>query len=360
MSKIFISHSSEDNEFARKLANYLRRDGADVWIHYTQLVVESNLPKAIRKAIAWSDVVLLVWSKFAAPSSCIHLELYSAMMFKKNIILCQVDDTQKWDNLERFQQINFENFDHGYFDLAESLHIVLSDEVLEYLCKNFENSAAANQELVNSLETINFADDKGTSAIASDTAIENFEASETYEDFEESLAFESDPKPTKLYRDQPGQVSEEDVAVMIERHKFFDKKKNENGHYRAKTFEFREINGEKIVFDPDSGLMWQRSGSLRSMWFESARQWIEELNRIGYAGYKDWRLPTLEEAMSLMKKQRINGDMHVDLVFDKNQISIWTSDMTAAGSRSWVVFFNYGSCYANCFDFNNFVRAVRS
>jgi hypothetical protein len=360
MSKIFISHSCEDNEFARKLANYLRRDGADVWIHYTQLVVESNLPKAIRKAIAWSDVVLLVWSNSASCSSCIHLELYSAMMFKKNIIICQVDDTQKWDNLERFQQIDFTKFDHGYFDLAESLHIVLSDDVLEYLCQNFERSVEANQESENSFETVNFTIEEGSSAEVSNYAIEDFRAEVINEAVEESIIFESDSIPMNPYRDEPRQLSEEDVAVMIARHKFFDKKKNENGYDIVKMFEFREINGEKIVFDPDSGLMWQRSGSLRSMWFESAKQWIEELNRIGYGGYNDWRLPTLEEAMSLMKKQRLNGDMHIDLMFDKNQISIWTSDVTSAGSRSWVVFFNYGSCYANCFDFNNFVRAVRS
>ncbi|HEX9974426.1 MAG TPA: DUF1566 domain-containing protein [bacterium] len=348
MSNIFISHSYEENEFARKLANYLRRDGADVWIHYTQLVVESNLPKAIRKAIAWSDVVVLVWSNSAACSSCIQLELYSAMMFKKTIIICQTDATKKWDNLEGFQQINFADFDQGYFDLVESLHIVLSDDVLEYLHHSFQRTPQENHELENSFETVNFADEEGS---RNDTRNETVEILTVNE-------YES--RTMNMYRDAPKQLCDEDVAAMIARHKFFDKKKNENGHDIVKTFEFREINGEKVIFDSDSGLMWQKSGSLRSMWLETAKQWIEELNRISYAGHNDWRLPTLEEAMSLMKKERLNGDMHIDLMFDKNQTSIWTSDMTTAGSRAWVVFFNYGSCYANCFDFNNFVRAVRS
>jgi hypothetical protein len=348
MSNIFISHSYEDNEIARKLANYLRRDGADVWIHYTQLVVESNLPKSILKAIAWSDVILLVWSNSAACSSCIQLELYCAMMFKKTIIICQTDDTKKWDNLEGFQQINFADFDHGYFDLVESLHIALSDDVLEYLQQSIQQAPQENYELEHSFETINFAVDEGVS-------------NDTRNEAEEVLTInEYETKTMNAYRGESKQLSEEDVAAMVARHKFFDKKKNENGHDVMKTFEFREINGEKLIFDSDSGLMWQKSGSVRSMWFENARQWIEELNRIRYAGFNDWRLPTLEEAMSLMKKERLNGDMHIDLMFDKNQTSIWTSDLTTAGSRAWVVFFNYGSCYANCFDFNNFVRAVRS
>jgi|GEM_PF-2420151 len=348
MPNIFISHSNEDNEVARRLANYLRRDGADVWIHYTQLVVESNLPKAIRKAIAWSDVMVLVWSNSAASSSCIHLELYSALMFKKRIILCQMDATKRWDNLEGFQHIDFIQFDHGYFELIESLQMNLSEDILDYLYQNIQVSAPAQFELANSLQTVNFANDAGQTGDPIDELIEA------------PILMENDPSATSLYRRQPKQLSEDEVATMLERHNFFDKRKNENGFATAKAFEIQEINGEAVIVDSESGLMWQKSGSLRSMWFESAQQWIAELNRTGYAGYDDWRLPTLEEAMSLTKKERRNGDIYIDAMFDKNQTSIWTADVTMTGSRAWVVFFNYGSCFPNCFDFNNYVRAVRS
>ena len=54
--------------------------------------------------------------------------------------------------------------------------------------------------------------------------------------------------------------------------------------------------------------MWQQSGSSERMQFEDAKKWITELNLKGFAGFNDWRLPTLEEAMSLMEPEQKNGN----------------------------------------------------
>jgi hypothetical protein len=147
---------------------------------------------------------------------------------------------------------------------------------------------------------------------------------------------------------------------MIEKYNFFDLKRNENGLGIEKQLEIQEVKDEKLIIDQLSGLMWQQAGSLESMWYKEAKSWIEDINRNSYAGYNDWRLPTLEEAMSLMKNEKGNDGLYIDTLFDSKQLWIWTSDLSDNASRVWVVFFNYGSCYVNCFDFNNFVRAVRS
>ena len=127
-----------------------------------------------------------------------------------------------------------------------------------------------------------------------------------------------------------------------------------------RKLDVREVNDTQIVIDHASGLTWQRVGSKNLMWFDRVNEWIEELNKIGYAGFQDWRLPTLEEAMSLMINNGRNNGVFIDPVFDSTQKSIWTSDLSQNGTRSWVVFYNLGSCFENCFDINNFVRAVRS
>lgn len=372
MLNVFISHSSEDNEVARKMANYLRRDGAEVWIHYTQLIIESVLPKTIRRAIAASDVVLLIWSRSTMSASCIQSELYSALMFKKPIILCQIDDARKWDSLEGLQQISFVRFDQGYFELASCLHIQISEKFLSQFYKSFEATPVLDQDTFNDGEQGVYAQGAESTAAAPERQakadlvldLDVFTEPEQLPAIEiapvnESPILLADFKKKKGYREQPAQLSEADVTEMICSYNFFDAKKNENGNQNIKMLEYRAVRGEEVVFDHDAGLMWQKSGSVQSMWFDKATQWIEALNRIGFAGYHDWRLPTLEEAMSLMKKERLNGDIYIDSTFNKNQTSIWTSDLTTAGSRAWVVFYNYGSCYANCFDFNNFVRAVR-
>lgn len=114
------------------------------------------------------------------------------------------------------------------------------------------------------------------------------------------------------------------------------------------------------MMDHEAGLMWFKSGSTQSFWYEDARGWILTLNQNRLGGFADWRLPTLEEAMSLMQRHPLNQGLYLDNAFDQLQSSIWTADIAPGGTRAWVVFFNYATCLANCFDFAHYVRPVRS
>jgi len=93
------------------------------------------------------------------------------------------------------------------------------------------------------------------------------------------------------------------------------------------------------VIDHATGLTWQQSGSKETMSFAEAEKYIQKLNGQEYAGHNDWRLPTLEEAMSLMEPSTKNGDLYIDPVFDKTQRWIWTADKREAGV-AWVVSFH--------------------
>jgi hypothetical protein len=144
--------------------------------------------------------------------------------------------------------------------------------------------------------------------------------------------------------------------------KIIDKYMNENGSGFKHNYEIQTLNGDKVVIDRASELMWQQGGSNEYMYYEPAKKWIADLNRRGYAGFKDWRLPSLEEAMSLMESKKMNGDLYVDPVFDKIQRWIWTADPVAGSEAAWVVSFNGGRCVPNDLyvDDDIFVRAVRS
>jgi hypothetical protein len=93
------------------------------------------------------------------------------------------------------------------------------------------------------------------------------------------------------------------------------------------------------------------------MTYADAENYIRELNKKGVAGYNDWRLPTLEEAMSLMELSKKNGDLYIDPVFDKTQRWIWTADKFPAGV-AWVVGFYGGHCLYGLY-VSRYVRAVR-
>jgi hypothetical protein len=312
MPKIFISHAWEDNEISRKLVGQLRRDGAEIWIYYTHIEIGNRLPEFIRKAIEWCDIFVLLWSKSVTNSFCVNLEWQHALNLKKRIILCLLDDAKQSASFNGLLYVNFSNFEQGYDNLTHLLNLNITDD------KEQEDIPDENENIIKPILT-----------------------------------------PIK-FREEPRKLSDDDVSTMIEKYNFFDLKRNENGLGIEKQLEIQEVKDEKLIIDQLSGLMWQQAGSLESMWYKEAKSWIEDINRNSYAGYNDWRLPTLEEAMSLMKNEKGNDGLYIDTLFDSKQLWIWTSDLSDNASRVWVVFFNYGSCYVNCFDFNNFVRAVRS
>ena len=130
-----------------------------------------------------------------------------------------------------------------------------------------------------------------------------------------------------------------------------------NHDYNPKT-----IRRRKVVVDNATGLMWHKGGSGRRFTWVDAKGWIESLNSEGYAGYQDWRMPTLEEAVSLLEPSKKNGDLYIDPIFSNKQQWIWTGDKFGTEAM-WHVNFSYGSVYwglvNSSYIFSN-VRPVRS
>lgn len=170
------------------------------------------------------------------------------------------------------------------------------------------------------------------------------------------------------FRSEPIEnLSKESVKFMLRRYNFYCKEydwnkefSNPQGSGFQNNFEPQIKGGDSVILDHASSLMWQQSGSNDFMNYKSAQEYIRQLNQgEGFAGYRDWRLPTLEEAMSLMEPTQMNGDLYIDPKFDKQQRWIWTSDHFSA-SFAWVVGFHYGLCNINVISgYDLYVRAVR-
>ena len=101
--------------------------------------------------------------------------------------------------------------------------------------------------------------------------------------------------------------------------------------------QFRLV-GKYVVYDKSTQLYWQVSGS-RDMNYNSIHKYINSLNREEYAGYSNWRLPTFDEAMSLLEPAE---SAHIDPIFDTSIDKIWTSDYTSTGNK-WIVDFRAGN-----------------
>ncbi|MCK6559441.1 DUF1566 domain-containing protein [candidate division KSB1 bacterium] len=169
----------------------------------------------------------------------------------------------------------------------------------------------------------------------------------------------TESEPPFVLRATEKRLSTGEVKHMLESVDLFATDWNKNARGLPHVYEIRDRSGVKVVVDHATGLMWQQGGSNDSMRFGDAEKHIQKLNRERFAGYNDWRLPTLEEAMSLMEPTKKNGDLYIDPVFDKTQRWIWTADKGSAGV-AWVVLFDSGDCSTHNVTNGNHVRAVRS
>ena len=122
-----------------------------------------------------------------------------------------------------------------------------------------------------------------------------------------------------------------------------------------------------MVIDHTTGLIWQQSGSDEVMDWPKAKQWVKDTNDKGYAGYSDWRLPTIEEGISLMEPDRNKSNLYINPVFNIKQTGTWTGDKNTRASYlkgAWCVRFDGGYGGGNaCWVYdnaNNYVRLVRS
>lgn len=169
-------------------------------------------------------------------------------------------------------------------------------------------------------------------------------------------------KPEYALRSKPDiNFSQDDQNRMLHARGYFEHYHNPAGTGIVHKYVRQLLAGETVLLDNATGLMWQQSGSLNALTFIEVEDYIKRLSNNRFAGFDDWRLPTLEEAMSLMESTEENGDLYIAPIFDRKQTSIWTADMKQA-ALAWFVDFDYGSCTfvrINNGKYKHYVRVVR-
>lgn len=143
-----------------------------------------------------------------------------------------------------------------------------------------------------------------------------------------------------VFPDQPAELSEADVEALIIRYNLVDHERNPAGTYQPCLAD----SGDGLtVVDVRSGLMWQREG-LDIMSNRSLRKEVERVNREQFAGYADWRMPTVAEALSLMQQEKNAKDQYVHPCFSAAQPFIFV-DATRKPGGYWFVDFKHGRAF---------------
>lgn len=162
-------------------------------------------------------------------------------------------------------------------------------------------------------------------------------------------------QPIQL-RSQPiKSFSRDDMKTMLRENNFFNVEDYWIGKGIRHQYEVLGHQRKKVVTDRATGLTWHQSGS-EPIIFARAQDYIKNLSSTenlvlgALQGslspldiLDDWRLPTLEEAMSLMERTKNEAGLYLDPIFDATQEYIWTSDQSDAGV-AWAVDFSSGYC----------------
>ncbi len=148
------------------------------------------------------------------------------------------------------------------------------------------------------------------------------------------------PVKTIALRHAPAVVATAELPEILGRHNFFDSQRRPQGHFIGALVD----NADTLtVTDRVTSLMWQRSGfdimSLRAM-----KRRIEAANASRLAGHGDWRLPTVEEALSLMAPKPNFKGLFLHPCFSREQAFIFTSDQRKPGGY-WFVDFKQGTVF---------------
>ena len=154
-----------------------------------------------------------------------------------------------------------------------------------------------------------------------------------------------------------GTLSSKEVFSIIVKHDFYDKRLNPSGKGIEHKYKTKVIGDAVVVMDHTTNLMWQKGGSERQINFDKAEDYIKRLNTERFAGFSDWRLPTMEEAMSLMEPKAYD-EFHISPVFQSGVNFIWTAGRKPDG-RYLMIYFYDGILATESPQFNAWVRAVR-
>ncbi len=269
--KIFLSYAHEDISMAKRIYQDLKRYGLDVWFDNESLLPGQDWENEIEKAIETSKYFLvLLSSKGMSERGYVHKEIRLALnIFDR----CPEDDIY-------MIPIRLDDCQPAHRRIKKINWINLFPE------NEYQNGLKKILQVVN--------------------------------------------PGVLILRNKPRTLSRTDVSNIILKFNFFDFAINSEGNGIEHNYNLKEINGDCLVFDEATGLIWQQSGSGNQMNYEVAKNWKKKLNHSKFADLNDWRLPTLEEAMSLIEKpfyapfyidtgQISEPSYYIDSIFEKEQ-----------------------------------------
>lgn len=174
-----------------------------------------------------------------------------------------------------------------------------------------------------------------------------------------SISFRHLFMPVLELRSTATVLTADQAKVALIQHNLFDANMNPEGDGLEAQYRHHILKNEIVFVDSATKLMWHAGSKDDRYTFEGAKRFVDELNKNRHAGFEDWRVPTLEEAMSIMRPEVAEG-WHLPEIFGRQRAGfIWTADRKSP-ELGWLVYYIDGDSGASSLAFHAYVRAVRS
>ncbi|MDM8539154.1 caspase family protein, partial [Desulfobacterales bacterium HSG17] len=105
----------------------------------------------------------------------------------------------------------------------------------------------------------------------------------------------------------------------------------------SNRFTVQDVRDEKLIIDKATNLMWQATSINTRMTWAGSKIYV---NKLRYANYTDWRLPTLEELGSLIEKKRDKKGHFIFAEFIIRGSRCWSSDWGENSNDVWYIDFS--------------------
>ncbi len=339
MARIFISYQRASSSpdallIHEKLSKHFGKQ--NVFIDMMDLVPGVNFPEAIKTAIKKSDIFLVV--------------IGSQWLNTKDAEGRTVADEDNWSRHELEMALSQNKrvvpviMNSASFPIADELPFELRSltekQAVELRYTNFEADLGA---LISWMQYDSWLESKPDAQLHDESIVD------LIRDNQHSTEAPVSDLPYRAIRSTPVSVPDTEFRVV------FGLDENDrltefiSGQYEA---------DEQYVLDHATGFMWQKTGSNRELMLSEAQSFLSELNNGNFSGFDDWRIPTVNELLTLVLPTVQSNRLMISPLFGAEQVWCWSSDTGLIGD-AWILGFNTGRVYWQYADSTAHVRMVR-
>jgi hypothetical protein len=316
---IFISHSSKDHDIAMGICRDLEGRGIRCWISSRDIQGGEGYQDSIDRAIRAASAMILVFSSRANESPEIKKEL--ALASTRNVTVIPV----RAENVMPTGALEYELITRQWIDLFDD-----QQDGLARLVQRIGHFTDPDRAAAVPPAATGRAKRLSAGGIGALAALGLLAAAIAV------FLISGGHRSAPALRSTAMALSDAQVDAMLTKLNFYESDRNPSGTGISHRYQPQVIGDAVVVVDRATGLMWQKGQSDDAMGLQDADAYVAALNAQKYGGFADWRLPTLEEAMSLVEP-KASGELHISSLFKPEAIRIWTSDNEANGPNRFEI-----------------------